>query len=335
MTLQVSNNNPPHTPLTLGTRDSQLAMVQTNLVLDAIQMRLGPHWKDAVRVVSSKAMGDRELSVPLATLGVKTGQYGVFVKELEQALLAREIDLAVHSMKDMPSRLPQGLVVSPVLERDAVPDVLIASDRNTTFWELSAGAVVGTSSLRRTAQLKRLRSDIQVVSIRGNVQTRLQKLDDGVVDALVLAAAGVNRLGLQTQVSYVFNPETELLPAPCQGVLGIETRLGDSGVAPILAALHNPELDKIVWIERTVMQLLEGGCQLPLGVYAQYVEAVPDTILLRVQLLSPVDTALVVADTLTLSATQPETDSLRLLTTFCHRLLASGGNIIKQQVQLL
>jgi hydroxymethylbilane synthase len=280
-------------------------------------------------------MGDRELSVPLAILGVKTGQYGVFVKELEQALLAREIDLAVHSMKDMPSRLPQGLMVSPVLERDAVPDVLIASDRNTTFWELSAGAVVGTSSLRRTAQLKRLRSDIQVVSIRGNVQTRLQKLDDGVVDALVLAAAGVNRLGLQAQVSYVFNPETELLPAPCQGVLGIETRLGDSGVAPILAALHNPELDKIVWIERTVMQLLEGGCQLPLGVYAQYVEAVPDTILLRVQLLSPVDTALVVADTLTLSATQPETDCLRLLTTFCHRLLASGGNIIKQQVQLL
>lgn len=335
MALQVSNNNLPYTSLTLGTRDSQLAMVQTNLVLDAIQMRLGTHWKNAVKVVSSKAMGDRELSVPLATLGVKTGQYGVFVKELEQALLAREIDLAVHSMKDMPSRLPQGLMVSPVLERDAVPDVLIASDRNTTFWALPAGAVVGTSSLRRTAQLKRLRSDIQVVSIRGNVQTRLQKLDDGVVDALVLAAAGVNRLGLQAQVSYVFNPETELLPAPCQGVLGIETRLEDSGVAPILAALHNPELDKIVWIERTVMQLLEGGCQLPLGVYAQYVEAVPDTILLRVQLLSPVDTALVVADTLTLSATQPEADCLRLLTAFCHRLLASGGNIIKQQVQLL
>jgi hydroxymethylbilane synthase len=320
--------------LTLGTRDSQLAMVQTNLVLDAIEARLGTACRNTVQVVSSKAMGDRELSVPLATLGVKTGQYGVFVKELEQALLKREIDLAVHSMKDMPSALPDGLIVSPVLERDSVADVLIAQNRSDSFWTLPAGAVVGTSSLRRTAQLKRLRADIQVVSIRGNVQTRLQKLDDGMVDALVLAEAGVNRLGLQAQVSYRFNPETELLPAPCQGVLGVETRVGDETIQPLLAVLHNPTLAKVVWMERTVMQLLEGGCQLPLGAYAQY-NPEENTIALQVQLLSPINVALVAEGRLTLSSTETEASWLPLLTQFCHQLLASGGDTIKQQVRLL
>jgi hydroxymethylbilane synthase len=235
--------------------------------------------------MASKAMGDRELTVPLSTLGVKTGQYGVFVKELEQALLAHEIDLAIHSLKDMPSVLPQSLVVYPVLAREAVADVLISTGQ-LSFWALPAGAVIGTSSLRRTAQLKRLRTDISVVSIRGNVQTRLRKMEAGAVDALVLAEAGVNRLGLQGLVAYRFDVFSELLPAPCQGVLGVEIRDGETPLSAIVALLVDPLLARVVFAERTVMRLLEGGCQLPLGVYGCW-HPITGDLELRVQLLSP------------------------------------------------
>jgi hydroxymethylbilane synthase len=316
----------------IGTRDSALAMIQTTMVIDAVKNRLGDSWGNRFEVVASKAMGDRELGVPLSTLGVKTGQYGVFVKELEQALLCNSVDLAIHSLKDMPSVLPEGLIVHPVLERESVADVLISNDA-LSFWALPAGAVVGTSSLRRTAQLKRLRSDITVVSIRGNVQTRLRKLqEERVVDALVLAEAGVNRLGLQALVTYRFNPLTELLPAPCQGVLGVESRLSDPAVAAVLACLANSPLERVVFAERTVMRLLEGGCQLPLGVYACW-NAKQTALDLRVQLLSPVAVDLVAEGMISLPIEQNNEAWLALIHPFCDQLLASGGADIKRQVQ--
>jgi hydroxymethylbilane synthase len=319
----------------IGTRDSTLALIQTKLVIDAVKRALSQTGNIQFEVVASKAIGDLQLGVPLSTLGVKTGQYGVFVKELEQALLSHEVDLAIHSLKDMPSVLPEGLVVHPVLARESVADVLISND-NLSFWALPAGAVVGTSSLRRTAQLKCLRSDITVVSIRGNVQTRLRKLqEERIVDALVLAEAGVNRLGLQALVSYRFDALTELLPAPCQGVLGVESRGNDKLVSPVLSCLaNNAALERVVFAERTVMRLLEGGCQLPLGVYACWNEPLM-ALDVRVQLLSPVDVGLVVAGMISLPADQDNQAWLASLRPFCNHLLASGGEKIKQQVSRL
>lgn len=319
--------------LKIGTRDSALALIQTEMVMSAVKSTLGQSWHNRFEVVASKAMGDRELGVPLSTLGVKTGQYGVFVKELEQSLVARTIDLAIHSLKDMPSVLPEGLVVYPVLARESVADVLIAKG-NLSFWALPAGAVVGTSSLRRTAQLKRLRQDITVVSVRGNVQTRLRKLEEGQLDALVLAEAGVNRLGLHALVTYRFNEFSELLPAPCQGVLGVESRMNDETVAPVLACLGNPLLERVVFAERTIMRLLEGGCQLPLGVYGCWNET-QSALDLRVQLLSPIDINLVAEGTIILPETQTNQAWLEPLQAFCEKLLASGGDTIKRQVQAL
>jgi hydroxymethylbilane synthase len=319
--------------LKIGTRDSALAMIQTDMVMDAVKTTVGSDWEHGFEVLASKAMGDRELGVPLSTLGVKTGQYGVFVKELEQALLTHEIDLAIHSLKDMPSVLPEGLVVHPVLAREAVADVLISAGKRS-FWELPAGAIIGTSSLRRTAQLKRLRADVSVVSIRGNVQTRLRKMEEGLVDAIVLAEAGVNRLGLQGLVAYRFDAFSELLPAPCQGVLGVETRVADAAVQPLLAVLANPTLERVVFAERTVMRLLEGGCQLPLGVYGCW-HATTGDLELRVQLLSPIAVDFVVEGLLSLPKDQSNTQWLGLIQLFCERLLASGGNEIKRQVKAM
>jgi len=317
----------------IGTRDSALALIQTEMVIDAVKQALGETWGSRLEVVASKAMGDRELGVPLSTLGVKTGQYGIFVKELEQALLSHQVDLAIHSLKDMPSVLPEGLVVHPVLARESVADVLI-SNGDLSFWDLPSGAVVGTSSLRRTAQLKRLRADITVVSIRGNVQTRLRKLqEEKIVDALVLAEAGVNRLGLQGLVSYQFSPLTELLPAPCQGILGVESRCNDETIAPVLGCLANASLERVVFAERTVMRLLEGGCQLPLGVYACW-NTQPTSLDLRVQLLSPVDVGLVAEGMISLPADQDDAAWLALIHPFCEKLLASGGAEIKNQVKI-
>lgn len=247
--------------LRLGSRESPLALAQTELVKTALQ-KVWPQLR--LEVVTFKTQGDRILDTALA----KVGDKGLFVKELEVALLNDEIDLAVHSLKDMPGELPEDLKLVSVLEREDARDVLL-SIHNTPFRELPKGAVVGTSSLRREAQLRRRRPDLEFKVIRGNLQTRYRKLEAGEYDAIVLAAAGVHRLGWQDRITHYFDPWRESIPAVAQGILGVELRHDDHRVAAYLSPLqiHNVEIARKA--ERALLAMLAGGCQLPLGAYCR------------------------------------------------------------------
>lgn len=263
--------------LKIGTRDSPLAMAQTHSVLEALK---GLPTFEGVdfEVCPLKAVGDLKLESTLSQLSIEEAtqagtsqkQYGVFVKELEHHLLAGSIDFAVHSLKDMPSQLPEGLCVIPFGEREAIEDAFISADGQTSFYDLPQGAIVGSSSLRRVAQLKRLRPDLNYHNIRGNVQTRLKKLESGAYQGTLLAVAGLNRLGLKHLITHRFCPETALVPAVGQGVIGLEFR-ETHPLANVFKALGeaNPDLNICVCFERQVMRELEGGCQLPLGCYAK------------------------------------------------------------------
>jgi hydroxymethylbilane synthase len=206
-----------------------------------------------------RTVGDRVQDVPISELGTK----GVFTKEIEDALLSEEIDLAVHSLKDMMTTLPEGLVLAATPEREDPHDVLAGS----TLDRLPQGARVGTSSSRRAAQLKALRPDLQILEIRGNVDTRLRKLDEGQYDGVVLAAAGLRRLGLAARIAYQFDAG-DMTPAPGQGALAIETRASGPGF-DAARLLHNEEVFTAVTAERAVLEALGGGCQVPIGAYAE------------------------------------------------------------------
>lgn len=245
--------------LRIGTRASQLALTQSQWVRDKVQALLPNTEVELVRI-STK--GDRILDVPLAKIGGK----GLFVKEIEEALLAGEIDMAVHSMKDVPTVLPKGLHIGIVPQREEARDAFV-SNRYRNLAELPAGAVVGTSSLRRKAQLLALRPDLQIRDLRGNVGTRLDKLDRGDFDAIILAGAGLKRLHLPARISTLLAPE-QMLPAIGQGALGIELRQSDSMLLALMQPLHHPESAVAVAAERAYLARLEGGCQVPIGAYA-------------------------------------------------------------------
>jgi hydroxymethylbilane synthase len=204
-------------------------------------------------------VGDRVQDVPIATLGTK----GVFTKELEDALLAGTIDLAVHSLKDMMTILPEGLVLAATPEREDPHDALAGKPLS----QLLKGAVVGTSSTRRATQLHALRPDLEIREIRGNVDTRLRKLDEGQYDAVVLATAGLRRLGLAARISQLFDAD-DMTPAPGQGALAVETRASGPGFDAALL-LDDPEVHTAVTAERAVLEALGGGCQVPIGAYAE------------------------------------------------------------------
>ena len=245
--------------LKIATRQSPLALWQANFVKD----RLTEIYPDlTVELVPMVTKGDVILDTPLAKIGGK----GLFVKELENALLNGEADIAVHSMKDVPMEFPAGLGLSVICKREDPRDAFV-SNRYRSLHELPPGAIVGTSSLRRQCQLKTLRPDLKVQSLRGNVGTRLSKLDKGDYDAVILASAGLIRLGMRERIASFI--ETEIsLPAAGQGAVGIECRTGDERVQKLLAPLADAETTSCVLAERAMNNRLQGGCQVPIGGYA-------------------------------------------------------------------
>ena len=247
------------TRLTIATRGSQLALWQAEHIRAALMDR---HPGLAVELLVLKTQGDKILDVPLAKVGGK----GLFVKEIEEALLDRRADLAVHSMKDVPTELPDGLVVGVNPRREDPTDTLL-SMQYEGLDGLPQGAVVGTSSFRRQAQLLALRPDLRIRMLRGNVNTRLAKLRDGEYDAIVLATAGLKRLGFSTPRMQVLGPP-DFLPAVAQGALGVEYRQDDRDVAEMLAFLNDPETRIRVQAERGFLTTLQGGCQVPIAGYA-------------------------------------------------------------------
>jgi len=265
-------------PLVVGSRESELAQCQARLLMSAWQAA----FPDQPTVLKTfKTTGDRQLTEKLSAVGDK----GLFVKELEVALLADDIDVAIHSLKDMPGELPEGLSLRSFGKRADPRDVLL-SVRYADFNALPPQAVVGTASTRRLAMLQRLRPDLVYKTIRGNLQTRYQKLADGDYDAIVLAAAGVHRLGWADRIRYVFDPETELVPAPGQGTLAVEYRTKDDALATRLAQLSDGHTQTMMLAERQVLQTLEGGCHTPVGAYA-FLNDNASQYSLVVQLLSP------------------------------------------------
>ena len=254
--------------LRIGTRGSRLALAQTELVRRTLA---GAHPElaapGALEVVTIRTTGDRVTDRPLAELGGK----GLFCKEIEAALLAHRIDLAVHSIKDLPTWLPAGLILGAVLEREDPRDVLIARPR-VTVADLPKAAVIGTSSVRRKAQLLAQRSDLRVVDFRGNVDTRLRKLAAGEVDATLLALAGLRRLGIEDAGMAVLAPE-EMLPAVGQGAIGIECRADDAASLTLLAAIDHAASSVCVRAERALLAALDGSCHTPIAGHAEIVAA--------------------------------------------------------------
>jgi hydroxymethylbilane synthase len=249
------------TMLRIGTRGSPLALVQARMVQARLAAALGVD-VGAIELATIRTSGDVIQDRPLAEEGGK----GLFTKEIEEALLDGRIDLAVHSAKDMPTLLPQGLMLAACLEREDARDVFI-SRKAPSLDALPHGATLGTTSPRRQAIAKRLRPDLRVVPLRGNVETRLRKLDEGQADAIILALAGLKRLGLQAQATKVMSVE-EFLPAAAQGAIGIEAREKDSRVRDMLARIDHADTAVAVACERAFLAELDGSCRTPIAGHA-------------------------------------------------------------------
>ena len=246
--------------ITIGTRASKLALWQAEYIAGEIEKQ---HPACHVELKTMTTKGDRILDAPLAKIGGK----GLFTKELEQAMLAGEIDLAVHSLKDMPTEVPEGLVIGAITARLDPGDAFV-SVRYKAIEELPQGARVGTSSLRRRAQLLAVRPDLTILDLRGNVNTRLAKLDAGEFDAIVLAAAGLKRLGLGERIRTIL-PRAMILPAVGQGALAVECRADDTRIRECIDFLRDPHMTAAATAERAFLRRVEGGCQIPVGVYAE------------------------------------------------------------------
>ncbi len=244
----------------IATRQSPLALAQAEFVQQQLQQQF-PHY-DFV-LIGMTTSGDRFLDKNLFEVGGK----GLFVKELEQALLAQEADMAVHSMKDVPMSFPDGLGIAAILERENPFDTFISRNK-LSIEELPAGACIGTASLRRQCQLRAIRSDLVIKDLRGNVNTRLEKLHQHQFDAIVLAVAGLKRLHLDDQIQHILSPDI-CLPAVGQGALGIECRLDDDETKQIIATLNDVTTEQCVLAERRVNQVLDGGCHVPIAALAE------------------------------------------------------------------
>jgi hydroxymethylbilane synthase len=246
--------------LRIATRKSPLAMCQTHYVKQQLQQ----HFEDlTVEVLGLLTEGDKLLATPLSAIGGK----GLFVKELERAILERRADIAVHSIKDLPADLLDDLILGAICVREDARDAFISTNFQS-FKDLPRGARLGTSSLRRRSQLKNMRPDLEIENLRGNIGTRLQKLADGQFDAIVLASAGLHRLGLQNHIQHYFSIE-EMLPAVGQGAIGVECLAHDTQTREWLNAINDPITRQCILAERSMNRYLEGGCQLPIGGYAE------------------------------------------------------------------
>jgi len=256
-------NQPSHTELRIATRNSPLALWQANFVKHELRKRYSTL---TVKLLPMTTKGDQLLDRSLSTAGGK----GLFLKELEIALLNKEADIAVHSMKDVPAVLPGDLEIAALCKR-ADPRDAFVSNKFTSLDDLPVGARVGTSSLRRAAQLKHAFPSLQFAELRGNVNTRLAKLDNNDYCAIILAAAGLNRLGFSDRIAQLITPEL-CLPAAGQGIVGIECRAADTITKDLIAPLHNQQSDIRLSAERAMSARLNGGCSAPIGGYAEIIE---------------------------------------------------------------
>ena len=299
----------------IGTRGSPLAVWQAGWVRSRI-LALNPQYE--VELVKIKTMGDKITDVPLARVGGK----GLFVKEIETALLEGRIDLAVHSMKDVPADIPQGLCIGAVPERENPADALISRNGNS-FEDLPKSARLGSSSLRRGAQVLHARPDVTVHPLRGNLDTRIRKLETEGLDAIIVAAAGVKRLGLEARITE-YLPETIMLPAIGQGALAIETREDDDSTRSLIVPLDHRETRLAVKCERAFLARLEGGCQVPIAARAKIVG---DELELT-GLVAEVDGSVLLRETITGPVDQPEKLGVEL----ANRLLKKGGREILENI---
>ncbi|MDQ6418642.1 hydroxymethylbilane synthase [Paenibacillus sp. LHD-117] len=308
--------------ITVGTRQSALALTQTGQVIDELKRiceERGFPYTFEIRKIITK--GDRILDVTLSKVGGK----GLFVKEIEQALIDGEIDLAVHSMKDMPYELPEGLMNGATPKRVNPMDCLIMKEGNS-LQDLPLGAKVGTSSLRRSCQLKHARPDLQLESIRGNIDSRIRKLETEGFDAVVLAAAGMTRMGWEDRISAMI-PADLCTPAVGQGALGIECREEDAGVRELLAIFNDADTERTVQAERSFLGTLHGGCQVPIGAHAVIVDRAGDAPVLELTGIvgSPDGGTL-------LKEIKRGTDPIELGKEVANALLAAGGDRILAEI---
>lgn len=248
-------------PIRIASRASKLALMQSNHICDLLR-NLCPGIEISIMKVSTK--GDRDKLDFL----YKSESVGFFTSEVEKAILDGEADLAVHSLKDLPTTLTSGLVVAAIPKRESVADALVASAQVASIMDLPAGTTVGTSSLRRIAQLKHQRSDLKCVPLRGNIETRIRKVVSGQIDAAVVACAGLNRLGLTDKISAILPPQ-EFLPAPAQGALAVQIRVEDNELAELVSQLDDEHSRITAETERHILAAVRGGCSIPLGAYSQ------------------------------------------------------------------
>lgn len=300
--------------LRIATRQSPLAMWQAEYVQSRLQQL---HPDLTVELVPMTTQGDKILGTPLTKIGGK----GLFVKELEQAMLEGRADIAVHSMKDVPYQFPEGLELKVICEREDPTDAFV-SNKYHNLDDLPCGANVGTSSLRRKIQLLKARPDLKITDLRGNVGTRLSKLDDGNYDAIVLASAGLKRLGLEERIRSQFEPEL-MLPAPGQGAVGIEARTNDPELDTILKPLQDDTTSLRVLAERTITKTLQASCQVPVAAFATIDN---DTLSLRA-LVGGLDQQIIEA-----SAEGPAQDALAIGQKVSQELLELGARELIQEL---
>ena len=301
----------------IGTRQSLLALWQSNHIADRIRKQY-PNCNVTLKKIVTK--GDRILDVPLAKIGGK----GLFTKELETALFDGEIDLAVHSLKDMPTQLPPGLALTAITERANAGDAFVSNKYNR-IEDLPQGATIGTSSLRRRAQILAVRPDLKIIDLRGNVDTRIKKLDEGNMEGIILAAAGLQRLGYGDRIKEII-PKEYCLPAVGQGALAIETRADDEVVRAMLSFLNDEPTKQATDAERAFLGLVEGGCQVPIGVYA---EVTGENINIEA-IIASLDGKTILRDTIKGSAQE----SVSLGEELGNRMLNAGGKKILAEIFL-
>jgi len=300
----------------IGTRGSQLALYQAHAVREALESTY-PGLPVEIKIIHTK--GDKILDVALSKIGDK----GLFTKEIEMAMVAGEIDLAVHSLKDLPTSLPEGLKLAAVLERAEYRDALVSLS-GKKLNELTPDDILATSSLRRRASLLRYNPEFQIIDIRGNVNTRLRKMEEGYCDVMIMAAAGLQRIGLDEYITEILEPD-QLMPPPSQGIIAIETKEDDSYINELMAGINHHETWLAGIAERAFLRTLEGGCQVPVGCYTHRLNGQ----MTITGFVSSVDGVEYLKDSLTGSDADGEQLGIRLATT----LIEKGGKEILQNIR--
>ncbi len=306
--------------IVIGTRKSKLALWQAEYIADCLRKKYKDIQVELEHIVTK---GDKILDVPLAKIGGK----GLFTKELEIAMMEKRVDLAVHSLKDMPTALPDGLKLAAITKRFDCGDALV-SPVYKTLDNLPLGAKIGTSSLRRKAQLLRYRPDLEIHNLRGNVNTRLRKLEEEHFAGIILAVAGLKRLGFEKMITQII-PQTICLPAVGQGALAIETRADDEEIQQLLQFLHDEETADATAAERGFLARVEGGCQVPVGVYAQ-VDKYDKEKLIVEAVIGAIDGSCLIREKISGKRTQAKELGIKL----AEKILANGGLVIMQSLGL-